>query len=82
MTHRVYQAKHFDLSASTGTYVTEISQLQTNAPETFTLQDCPKPGESRNFKRVGIDRTPDGEDIAGWRYQEQGGNLKALVIND
>jgi hypothetical protein len=67
--------------ASNGTYVTEISQLQlAGVPNILHVEGLDgKPGV-RSFGIVGTDR--NGEDVAGWRYLEQGKSAKLLVIND
>lgn len=76
-------AKHFT-TASDGTLVAEHSDLHVGKqapPHEIVLIDCPTKGSYRKFGYSGADR--NGDDLAGWRYNEvNNGPLKVLIIND
>lgn len=39
-------------------------------------------GRLLQFDLIKVDRSPCGEDIAGWRYHNRERNIEVLIIND
>jgi hypothetical protein len=74
----VFDIKQFDRDKTTGTLVSEISDLGVKRLcNEIRVEDGLK---VRTFKFVGTDENEG--DVAGWNYKEEGAAVRMLIIND
>lgn len=70
-----------DWQKESNSFVFEASDKQMYVEDVLFLRS-EKTGIVKRFNYVSTDKTPDGEEIAGWRYVSEDGKFKLLVIND
>jgi hypothetical protein len=77
----IVSSSKFNYNARSKTFVSEISEARENFGDGFYIRS-EKTGDKKLFLYDKMDRTHDGEDVAGWWYFSPGEGYKALIIND
>lgn len=78
--HATFDGKQFTLT-DLGSLVAEASEIQMRRiPRVVTLLDVPEPGQNRTYEYAGADE--NGDDVAGWQYEQIDGRQRMLIIND
>lgn len=62
--------------------VAEASDLELHNPGSCIQISSHHTGRLLQFDLVKVDRSPCGEDIAGWRYRNHENDINVLIIND
>lgn len=83
----IFSTDDFTFLKKSNCFSAEISELQskripyTPAQKTITLKN-PKTGNQMTFNWYKTDMDGSGEDTYGWRYKDNTGTVKVLIVND